>query len=99
MVKGVSFKDVCNRLLDSGYSIQTKDNDLERVRTEPEQYPKYWNAIYVVNVRVKDSVAYISGTLTAPPQGGLLITSLYFIKQIRKENHSRKVPSQLRLCG
>ena len=28
LVKGVSFKDVCNRLLDSGYSMQTKDNYL-----------------------------------------------------------------------
>ena len=99
LVKGVSFKDVCNRLLDSGYSMQTKDNYLQTVRTEPKQYPKYWNAIYVVNVRVKDSVAFISGTITAPPQGGLLNNEPIFYQQIRKENHSPKAPSQLRLCG
>lgn len=64
LVKGVSFSEVCNALLDSGYVIDKKDNDLQTARTESKQYPKYWNARYVLNIRVKDSIAYISGTFT-----------------------------------
>lgn len=71
VVKGITFIDVCNKLLDDGYSIDKKDNDLKTVKTEKKEYPKYWNATYIVNIRVKDSSAYISGTYTAPPNGGL----------------------------
>src|SRR5574340_1221919 len=71
LVKGVSFTEVCNALLDSGYSIDKKDAELQTVRTEVKNYPKHWNATYVINIRVKDSVAYISGTFTTPPNGGL----------------------------
>ncbi len=71
IVHGVTFSEVCNALLDSGYNIDKKDNDLQTVRTEAKQYPKYWNATYIIDIRVKDSIAYISGKLTAPPQGGL----------------------------
>lgn len=66
IVKGVSFMEVCNSLLDHGYAIKTKDNELQTAITEPQKYPKYWNAGYVINIRVKDSAAYISGTFTAP---------------------------------
>lgn len=65
LVKDVSFLEVCSALLDNGYTIQTKDNDLQTARTEEKQYPKYWNARYTINVRVKDSVAYFSGTFSA----------------------------------
>ena len=71
IVKKVGFLEVCNALLDSGYTISKKDNDLQTVSTEVKQFPRLWNATYVVNIRVKDSVAYISGTVTAPPGGGL----------------------------
>jgi hypothetical protein len=67
IVKGVSFLDVCNRLLDSGYSISKKDNELQTAITEMRQYPKHWNAQYSINIRVVDSIAFISGTFTAPP--------------------------------
>ncbi len=60
IVKNVGFNEICNALLDSGYSIEKKDQELQTVRTEPKNYPKYWNATYVINVRVKDSIAYIS---------------------------------------
>lgn len=66
IVKGVAFSEVCNALLDSGYSLEKKDAELQVVRTEPKVYPKYWNAAYKINIRVKDSVAYITGTFTAP---------------------------------
>lgn len=71
VVKGVTFKQVCMSLLDSGYVIDKKDNDLETVSTKPKDYPKLWNATYVINVRIKDSAAYFTGTFTAPPEGGL----------------------------
>lgn len=64
IVKGVSFMEVCTNLLDKGYSIDKKDTELQTVKTEEKQYPKFWNAKYRINVRVKDSVAYISGTFT-----------------------------------
>jgi hypothetical protein len=72
-VKGVSFNEVCNALLDSGYVIDKKDSELQTVRTEKKKFPKYWKAIYTVNIRVKDSIAYISGLLTSPPEGGLFV--------------------------
>lgn len=66
IVKGVGFGQVCNALLDSGYVIDKKDNDLQTVRTESKEYPKMYNAAYKISVRVKDSVAYITGTFIAP---------------------------------
>ncbi len=71
LVKNIGFNEICNALLDSGYSIEKKDVELQTVRTETRQYPKLWNATYKVNIRVKDSVAYISATFTSPPEGGL----------------------------
>lgn len=66
VVKGVTFQEVCIRLLDSGYAIEKKDEQLQTIRTEPKRYPKHWNAGYVMNIRIKDSSAFISGTFTAP---------------------------------
>lgn len=71
IVKGVSFSEVCSQLLDKGYSIDKKDDQLQTVRTEPKKYPKYWNAAYKINIRVKDSLAYISATFTAPYENPL----------------------------
>ena len=71
IVKDLKFLDVCNALLDSGYTIAKKDNDLQTVETATKQYPKYWNATYVIYARVKDSTAYFSVKYTAPPGGGL----------------------------
>jgi hypothetical protein len=69
--RNVTFLKVCNSLLDSGYVISKKDNDLLTVSTESRQYPHLWNATYKLSIRIKDSCAYITGTLTAPPGGGL----------------------------
>ena len=70
-IKGVTFKQVCMTLLDSGYLIDKKDNDLETVSTAPRDYPKLWNATYVISMRIKDSTCYFTATFTAPPGGGL----------------------------
>jgi len=67
IVKGVNFKEVCNALLDSGYTIDKKDNDLQTASTEPKSYPKYWNLKYVISIRIKDSSAYISGKIYGSP--------------------------------
>lgn len=71
LIKGVGFLEVCNMLLDSGNVIENKDNELQTAITAPRQYPKYWNATYKIHIRVKDSIAYIGSTYTAPPEGGL----------------------------
>lgn len=69
VVKGVGFKQVCNALLDSGYIIERKDNDLQTARTEHKMYPKYWDATYSIDIRVKDSVAYFTAKFTSPSDG------------------------------
>lgn len=66
IVKNVGFNEVCNLLLDSGYIIERKDNDIKTLVTEMKPYGKKFNAAYKINVRIKDSIAYISGYFTAP---------------------------------
>lgn len=61
VVHGVTFIQVCNSLLDSGYTIDKKDNDLQTVSTKRKTFPRFWNAEYDIVVRVKDSTAYFIG--------------------------------------
>lgn len=65
IVKNVTFNEVCSQLLDKGYLIEKKDDQLQTVRTEAKKYTT-WNAAYIVNIRIKDSVAFITATFTAP---------------------------------
>jgi len=65
-VKGVTFSQVCNTLLDSGYVIEKKDDQLQTVTTEMREYTKSFNAAYRLIIRVKDSVAIIYSTFSAP---------------------------------
>lgn len=53
--------------------IESKDTELLTARTAQRKYPKYWNGVYLVNIRVKDSCVYISGLFTSPPSGGLFV--------------------------
>ena len=76
IVKNISFLRICNSLLDSGYNIHKKDNELMTAETDQRHYPKYWNATYCIKIRVKDSTAYISGEFTAPPGGGLFYNEI-----------------------
>jgi len=79
VIKDVGFIEVCNALLDSGYNISKKDNELHTVSTESKEYKKLWNASYKINIRIKDSVAYVSGTVTSPPNGsGLFVNEPVF---------------------
>jgi hypothetical protein len=66
VVKNVTFPEACSQLLDKGYSIEKKDDQLQTVRTEAKVYPKYWNAAYKIDIRMKDSAAYITATYTSP---------------------------------
>lgn len=63
-VKGVSFVEVCTALVDSGYFVIEKDNELQIAKTEPKKYPKYWDGTYIMKVRVKDSIAFFTSTFT-----------------------------------
>lgn len=65
-VKGVSFVQVCNVLLDSGYIIEKKDAELQTATTEMREYVKSYNAAFRMQIRVKDSVVYLYATFTAP---------------------------------
>lgn len=49
----VTFISICNALLDAGYDIEAKDNDLQTVTTKPG----YYNDKLII--RVKDSTAII----------------------------------------
>lgn len=71
-VHNVSFTKVCNSLLDSGYLLERKDNDLQTVSTQARAYPKRFSATYVINVRVIDSVANFTVTFNAPKDGSIV---------------------------
>lgn len=85
IVNGVGFLQVCNALLDSGYVLDRKDNELQTAKTEYKMYERGWNAAYSISVRVKDSVAYISGTFNAPGMTGGLFKDDPVTAQINKK--------------
>lgn len=62
VVKGVGFMQVCSALIDAGYIIDKKDNDLQTVKTELKsgQDKNKWMKL-LLNIRVKDSAAIITG--------------------------------------
>lgn len=60
VVKGITFAQVISSLLDSGYSIQAKDTLDKTVITEFKGERKT-GMNYRIRIRVKDSVAYITG--------------------------------------
>ena len=78
VIKGVSFLDMCNRLLDSGYVIATKDNDLQTVTTVKKEYPRYWNGTYYITIRVKDSAAMLKVLYEMPLGNG---TGFYLVNK------------------
>lgn len=73
VVHGVTFQEVCMRLLDSGYVIEKKDSDLQTIVTQPRKYPYKFNAGYVIYARVKDSAAVIYATYFVPYTKSLLV--------------------------
>lgn len=65
-VKSVAFIQICNFLLDSGYTIEKKDDELQTIKTEMKEYEKSFNGAFYIQIRIKDSVAFIRGYFTAP---------------------------------
>lgn len=61
-VTGADLLSVANALLDKGFKIDKKDNELGTLKTEERGYEN--NMWYlVIDVRVKDSTAYITGQI------------------------------------
>ena len=62
-VQEVGFTQVCNALLDSGFVIDKKDDDLQTVKTEFRDGTgkNKWMKL-LLSIRVKDSVAIITGS-------------------------------------
>lgn len=59
IIKGVGFLEAANKLLDAGYPIEQKDNDLQTVVSEPQVLKKFATAYITISIRIKDSSAYI----------------------------------------
>lgn len=99
VVKGVKFLDVCNALLDAGYTIEKKDTELGTAETKIANYGKYFNATYKFHLRTKDTIAYLTATYTAPPGGGLffndIATNLVNKKGVRLTNRIGSYPFEL----
>lgn len=61
-VKGVGFMQVCNALMDAGFTIEKKDNELQTAKTEfKDGTGKAKLCKLRLLVRVKDSTAIITG--------------------------------------
>jgi len=62
-VQDVGFTQVCNALLDAGFIIDKKDDDLQTVKTEFKDGTgnNKWMKL-LLTVRLKDSVAIITGS-------------------------------------
>jgi hypothetical protein len=62
IIKNINYDELLNALLDKGYFIAKKDAALGIASTERRQVSKADpSSSYLIRVRVKDSVAYISG--------------------------------------
>lgn len=69
IIHKVGFIEMCTALLDAGFIIAKKDNDLQTINTEYKTYPKMWDGAYSMYVRIKDSTAFITGKFNAPSDG------------------------------
>lgn len=61
LVKGVTFEQVVNKLLDQGYRIDKIDKDYKTVKTEYSEPRSGYTYKECLDIRVKDSVATITG--------------------------------------
>lgn len=62
IVKGICYDSVLIKLLDAGYFIDKKDTSLKTAITNPKKYnTKGSTCNLIIQVRVKDSVCYITG--------------------------------------
>lgn len=70
LVKGVTFDQVVNALLDSGYRIDKIQKDFKTVKTEYRDICSNCVPQMIFDIRVKDSIATIKGTWRS--DGGIL---------------------------
>lgn len=61
IVSGVSFDSVIYKLLDAGYFIDKRDSTLKTVTTLPKRFFEKPSSNMYLQIRVRDSVAYITG--------------------------------------
>ena len=64
VVKGVSFDEVTNQLLDKGYFIDKTDASLHLITTKETTCRKDKGTFVTYMIRIKDSSAIIKGTCT-----------------------------------
>lgn len=82
-VKNVTFKEAVTSLLDAGYFIEKIDSNFLTIRTEPQDYSKTKGGMISIDIRIKDSTAFITGHcgLTRgdfDSKGGNLMTVRYY---------------------
>lgn len=82
IVKGVAFIEAANKLLDLGYIIETKDNDLQTIKTVPKAVKKYSTAQMYFHIRVKDSSAIIRATAGLYKYGTFTQVNLVYEGQV-----------------
>lgn len=62
-VKGVTFKQVADRLVSSGYVIGRMDSKSKTIQTAYSKYTKTGSANLSIRVKMRDSVAVITGRM------------------------------------
>lgn len=61
VVGGTCFDSVVAKVLDNGFFFQTKDTVTKSLTTQPKYWSGGMGGNVIINIRVKDSTAYISG--------------------------------------
>lgn len=59
IIKNISFEEVANAVLDAGYRFDKKDDKYGTIKTEPLSFDGSWS-LYL-DIRVKDSICYLTG--------------------------------------
>lgn len=92
IVKGVTFKMVINNLLDAGYQIQKMDTAYSTVRTEYKKLCSTCEPEYLLDIRVKDSTAIITGKWKNTAMAAIFLNGADPVMDIRNEKSG--VPKQ-----
>lgn len=64
---GVNYKEFCLALLDSNYSFENRDSELETFKTNLRDYKKDWNCSYSIEGRFRDSIGILKFRLKDNP--------------------------------
>lgn len=87
-VSGIGFLQVCNALLDAGYMIERKDNDLQTAKTEfKEGVGKNNHMKLSLLIHVRDSIVTITGLW----YNSLFIGSKLFGQEQTIENSTSRI--------